>query len=205
MSKNKSSIGTMILSLGIITAVAAALLAWVNDVTTAPIEEAKNAKKVAAIQDVTPAFTNDPTADADSITPEGESRPVVVFPAFNDGQFAGAAVETYTMDGFSGEITLMVGFDRTGTITGYTVLSHAETPGLGAKMGEWFRDDEGHRSVIGSNPATRSMYVAKDPGGEVDGITAATITSRAFLQAIRRAHSAFTQYCETQTTDDNEQ
>lgn len=205
MSKNKSSIATMVLSLGAITAIAAALLAWVNNVTKTPIEEARNAKKVTAIQDVTPAFTNDPIADADSIIPEGEDRIVVVFPAFEDGILTGAAVETYSMDGFSGEITLMVGFDAAGSITGYTVLSHAETPGLGAKMNEWFRDNEGKRSVIGSNPAIRNMNVAKDPGGEVDGITAATITSRAFLQAIRRAHSAFNQYCETKSHNNNEQ
>ena len=203
MSKKNSSIGAMILSLGAVTILAGALLAWVNEVTKAPIEEAKTRKQVEAIQDVAPAFTNNPVADCDSITLDGEARPVVVYPAIQDGMLAGAAVETYTMDGFSGEITLMVGFNAAGDVTGYTVLTHAETPGLGAKMNEWFRDDEGHRSIIGSNPATRNMSVVKDPGGEVDGITAATITSRAFLQAVRRAHAAFTQYCESQSTSES--
>lgn len=199
MSAKNSSVAAMVLSLGAVTIIAGALLAWVNDVTKAPIAEAKDRKQVEAIQEVAPEFTNNPVAECDSIILSGETRAVVVYPAMQDGMLAGAAVETYTMDGFSGEITIMVGFNATGDVTGYTVLSHAETPGLGAKMNEWFRDGEGHRSIIGANPATRNLYVVKDPGGEVDGITAATITSRAFLQAIRRAHAAFTQYCESKS------
>lgn len=84
----------------------------------------------------------------------------------------------------------MYGFDKDGNVTGYQVISHAETPGLGAKMGDWFHSPEGHRSVIGLNPATTNMTVSKD-GGDIDAITAATITSRAFLDALRRASSAY--------------
>ena len=85
---------------------------------------------------------------------------------------------------------MIYGFDIDGNITGYEVMSHAETPGLGAKMGEWFRSPEGKRNVIGLNPATSNMTVAKD-GGDIDAITAATITSRAFLDALTRAHKAY--------------
>ncbi len=141
---------------------------------------------------VTPQFNNNPVAEMVEITPEGETTPVKVFPAKMDGQLVGAAVESYSLAGFSGEIRLMYGFDADGNITGYEVMSHAETPGLGAKMGEWFRSPEGNRNVIGLNPATTNMTVKKD-GGDIDAITAATITSRAFLDALTRASKAYGQ------------
>ena len=188
----KSTLPNMILSLGTITIVAAALLAGVYTITEKPIKEAALNKQIEAISAVTPEFNNDPVAEAVDITPEGESTPLKVFPAKKDGQLVGAAVESYSLAGFSGEIKLIYGFDLDGNITGYEVMSHAETPGLGAKMDEWFRSPEGKRSVIGLNPATTNMTVTKD-GGDIDAITAATITSRAYLDALTRAHRAFLQ------------
>ena len=104
------------------------------------------------------------------------------------------------MSGFSGEIKIMCGFDADGTVRNYEVLSHAETPGLGSKMATWFRDSSGSRSVIGLNMETNSMYVTKDTDkkGEIDAITAATISSRAFLEALRNAYNAYVQYKECQ-------
>lgn len=186
----KSSLLNMVLSLGIITIVAAALLAGVYSLTEQPIKAAALNKQIEAISAVTPEFNNDPVAEAIDITPEGESTPLKVFPAKKDGQLVGAAVESYSLAGFSGEIRLIYGFDSNGNITGYEVMSHAETPGLGAKMDEWFRSPEGSRNVIGLNPATANMTVKKD-GGDIDAITAATITSRAFLDALTRASKAY--------------
>ena len=188
----KSTLVNMVLSLGIITIIAAALRAGVYTTTKEPISAAQLNKQVEAIKAVTPAFDNDPVSEAIEITPEGESTPLKVFPAKMGGQLVGAAVESYSSQGFSGDIKLIYGFDADGNITGYAVMQHAETPGLGAKMDEWFRSPEGHRSVIGLNPATSNLTVSKD-GGDVDAITAATITSRAFLDALTRAASAFAQ------------
>lgn len=188
----KSTLVNMVLSLGIITIIAAALLAGVYTTTKEPISAAQLNKQVEAIKAVTPAFDNDPVSEAIEITPEGESTPLKVFPAKMGGQLVGAAVESYSSQGFSGDIKLIYGFDAEGNITGYAVMQHAETPGLGAKMDEWFRSPEGHRSIIGLNPATSNLTVSKD-GGDVDAITAATITSRAFLDALTRAASAFAQ------------
>lgn len=180
------SLAKMVLSLGIITIAAGALLAGVYTMTTGKIRAAQAEAQVAAIKAVTPPFDNNPVSDRVEITPPGENLPVVLFPVSRDGVFRGAAVETYSSLGFNGDIRLMVGFDDSGNITGYEVMSQAETPGLGAKMGDWFRDTKGNRSVIGRNPAVDDMRVAKD-GGQIDGITAATITSRAFLDAVNRA------------------
>lgn len=189
MKMDKSSLAGMVLSLGAITVIAAAVLAVVYSLTAAPIEEAQRQKQVEAVRHVTPPFDNDPIAEA--VTMDDGT---IIYPARKGGELVGAAVESYSDKGFSGNISVMYGFDTDGTVTGYAVLSHAETPGLGAKMGEWFADAQGHRSVIGKNPATTSMYVTKDHGGEIDAITAATITSRAFLDALRRAHTSFNTY-----------
>lgn len=186
----KSTLTNMILSLGIITIVSAAILAGVQRLTAAPIADAERQARVEAVRSVCPDFDNDPIEARIEVVPDGETTPVAVYPATLGDKPAGAAVESYSPDGFSGEIKIMYGFDKDGNVTGYQVISHAETPGLGAKMGDWFHSPEGHRSVIGLNPATTNMTVSKD-GGDIDAITAATITSRAFLDALRRASSAY--------------
>lgn len=186
----KSSLLNMVLSLGIITIVAAGLLSWIYTITEEPIAQANLNKQIEAVKAVTPAFDNDPVAEAVQITPEGEDKALTVFPARMNGQLVGAAVESYSSKGFSGDIKLIYGFDTDGVITGYAVMEHAETPGLGAKMGDWFNNG-GKGNVIGMNPAGGALTVSKD-GGQVDAITAATITSRAFLDALNRAAAAFT-------------
>ena len=111
-------------------------------------------------------------------------------PDCKGGEFVGAAVESNTKKGFSGEIKVIVGFDKEGKLLNYSVLQHAETPGLGAKMQEWFSTDKNKQSVLGRSLSAGPLKVTKD-GGNVDAITAATITSRAFLDAVNRAYSAF--------------
>ena len=99
----------------------------------------------------------------------------------------GAAVES-TSSGFGGDLKILVGFDPEGNILGYTLLEHAETPGLGAKADKWFQKGE-KGDIIGKSPE-KPLVVTKD-GGEVDAITASTITSRAFLKAVNNAYAAF--------------
>lgn len=194
MKVMKSTLPNMILSLGLTTLVAGSILGGVYYATKKPIADAAAKAQVQAIADVAPPFDNNPEADAVSITADGgEAR---VYPALKGGRLVGAAVRTSSFSGFNGEISVMVGFDADGTVRNYTVLSHAETPGLGAKMGVWFRDPAGARSIIEKNPAEVSFFVTKDKedNGQIDAITAATITSRAFLEAVRRAHAAFMKY-----------
>ena len=83
-----------------------------------------------------------------------------------------------------------MGFDVEGKLLNYSVQQHSETPGLGSKMQEWFRTDKNNQSVIGRTLTADGLKVTKD-GGDVDAITAATISSRAFLDAINRAYSAY--------------
>ena len=87
----------------------------------------------------------------------------------------------------------MAGIDKEGNISGYEILEHAETPGLGSKMGVWFNNPEKpNQYIIGKNPKTTKFQVTKD-GGDIDAITASTISSRAFLDALNRAYNSYEQ------------
>ena len=100
----------------------------------------------------------------------------------------GIAVKAQDANGFGGKLTVLVGFDNEGTIQGYRVLEHSETPGLGAKASFWFQEGQ-KGNIIGRHPAKDNLTVSKD-GGDVDAITASTITSRAFLRAVNAAYKA---------------
>lgn len=191
MKKLASTLPNMILSLGCISVFAGAVLGGVYTVTKEPIERQAAAMRQAAISDVAPAFTNNP--EADKWETEIDGLPFTVYPALENGRLAGAAVKGSSMDGFAGEITVMCGFEADGTLKDYRVLTQAETPGLGSKMEEWFRNPRGGRSVLGKDPSAKGFKVAKD-GGEIDGITAATISSRAFISIVRNASEAFMEY-----------
>lgn len=197
MKRLPSTLPNMILSLVLITAVAGALLGLMYSITKDPIAAQAKEAQVAAIRQVAPPFDNDPEAMADTVVTKHQVT-CVVYPALKDGKLRGAAVKATTNEGFNGEVTIMVGFDADGTVRDYRVLHQAETPGLGAKMADWFRDPKGDRSIIGKNPATVRFYVTKDTGkqGQVDGITAATISSRAFLRAVRDAYKTYKSYSE---------
>lgn len=190
MAKLKSTLPNMLLSLTGICLVAGAILAGVNQFTTGPIAASKAAALEEAIKAVTPKFDNKPTEEAYmAVTSDGDS--LKIYPAMMAGKPVGAAIESITKKGFSGEIKVIVGFDMDGKLLNYSVLQHAETPGLGAKMQEWFSTDKNKQSVLGRSIPEGGLKVSKDTGGDVDAITAATISSRAFLDAVNRAYSAF--------------
>ncbi len=189
MAKTESTLVNMVLALLIITAIAGASLGMVYKVTKEPIAMAKLAKQKKAIEAVVPGFDNNPTEEAYEITSK-EGYILKVFPCKKENELLGVAISTKTEKGFSGEVKVMVGMKPDGTIINYSVLEHKETPGLGAKMQIWFRMDKGNQSILGKNPANTKMVVSKD-GGDVDAITAATISSRAFLDAIMVAYNTY--------------
>lgn len=176
----------MLLVLTGVTVVSVALLAWVNELTKEPIAQA-NAKALNdAVNLVIPGFDNDPIAEKK--TQEVNGVEYAVYPATKGGEYIGAAVEASSM-GFGGELKILVGFDAQGNILNYSLLSHAETPGLGSKADVWFKEG-GKGDITGMNPGESPLAVSKD-GGKVDAITASTITSRAFLNAVNGAYAAF--------------
>jgi electron transport complex protein RnfG len=189
MATIESSLKNMLLTLFIITAIAGTSLGFVYKLTEKPIAEAKARKQQEAIKQVVPEFSNNPAEEAVEVT-SSEGLPIKLFPAKKDGKLVGVAVETASNKGFAGNVSIMVGFKPDGTIVNYQVLEHKETPGLGTKMDKWFKTDKGNQSIIGKNPGSYKLIVTKD-GGQVDAITAATISSRAFLDAVRIGYKSF--------------
>ena len=182
-----NSLARMVLALGVITVCAGALLGLANAVTAPAIAAMMQQQKQDALSEILPPFDNNPIEAAMRV-PVGTDT-LTVFPATENGTPVGCAVETTAHGGFSGDFSVIFGFNDKGAVTGYRVLSHSETPGLGAKMGEWFCSPAGHRSVIGQTPGPDGLRLRKD-GGDIDGITAATITSRAFLSGLNTAYTA---------------
>lgn len=184
--KKESSLKNMLLVLTGVTAISVALLAYVNELTKEPIAQA-NAKTLSdAVSAVVPGFDNDPIAEKKMQEVNGVQYSV--YPATKGGEYIGAAVEAVAM-GFGGELKVLVGFDAEGKIIDYSLLSHVETPGLGSKAADWFK--KGNKGdITGMNPGEAALTVSKD-GGKVDAITASTITSRAFLNAVNAAYAAY--------------
>lgn len=181
----RSSLKNMTVALLLITFVAAAALGAVYVFTEKPVEAARLAKINKAIAEVTPPFDNNPSDEATEVSVDG--RTLRLFPAKKNGVLVGIAVETSTTKGFSGLITLMVGFLPDGTIYNTAVISHAETPGLGDKIDK--RKSNFSVQFEGKHPDNFKLAVKKD-GGDVDAITASTISSRAFCDAVERAYRA---------------
>ncbi|NLI72953.1 MAG: RnfABCDGE type electron transport complex subunit G [Bacteroidales bacterium] len=178
----------MVLSLSLIAVFAGLTLASVYTLTKEPIALSKQAKQQNAIREVLPAFKRLDEAEKVKVA-TGDS--LEMYKAYgNNDTFLGAAVETVSHNGYSGDIKLMVGFDVKGNIINYSVLEQMETPGLGTKIVDWFRTETRNQSIIGKNPVKNNLTVSKD-GGEIDAITAATISSRAFLEAVQNAYDAY--------------
>ena len=207
MKKLESSLLNMTLVLTSVAVIMGAVLAYVNNLTSGPINEQKEKaladgiKAVMVSDDIVVAHT-DTVKQND---PKGKELTYIIYQTKNaQGEDLGAAVES-TTGGFGGDLRVLVGFNPAGDILGYTLLEHAETPGLGAKADKWFQKGE-KGDIIGKNPQ-EPLTVSKD-GGQVDAITASTITSRAFLLAVNNAYTAYKATptdCETGATKQKEE
>jgi electron transport complex protein RnfG len=169
---------TMVLTF--IALVSALGLSFTFTSTKEAIAQVEIKRTLAALKQVLPEFDNNPYNERYSLEPEKELE---FFPAKKDNQLIGTAVKTYSDKGFNERIWLMVGFDKNNRIYNISVLSHTETPGLGSKMA----NPKFKNQFKGKDPATFKLKVIKD-GGAIDAITAATVSSRAFCDAIVKAY-----------------
>lgn len=179
----ESSLKNMVVVLFTITLVASAAVGGVYTITKEPIAQAKVAAVNAALEQVLPEFEA-----TTSQTIEVNSLPIVAHTATVADKAVGYAIESLSKNGFGGAIRLMVGFDTEGTILNINVLEQKETPGLGTKMA-----DEGNVLLLSLKEKKASevnMTVKKD-GGDIDALTAATISSRAYAEAVAVAYEAF--------------
>ncbi len=186
MAKKISSLRNMVFSLFVITLAASAALGYIYELTKTPIAEMNLKKKLQAIKDVVPDFNNNPSADMYKIPTYDGTDSLECYPAKKDKELVGTAIKTYTKNGFGGLVWLMVGFKADGTINDISILEQNETPGLGTKM----TTPEFKNQFNGKNPEQYKLSVKKD-GGDVDAITAATISSRAFCDAVKRAYESY--------------
>lgn len=180
----QSSLRNMVIVLGSITLIASAAVGGIYLLTKEPIETAQAKKVNDAIAQVMPKFDNTPSEEA--IEKEVDGKTVKIYPARNGNETVGYAIETFSKNGFGGMMSLMVGFLPDGTIKDISVISHNETPGLGDKIQKTKSDFA--VQFEGKNPESFKLAVKKD-GGDVDAITASTISSKAFTDAVARSYN----------------
>ena len=179
----QSTFKNMSLCLLVICLVCSGLLAGVYALTKEPIDAAAKAKNEAAIMEVLPETV---VKVEKEWTVEFEGASYTYNLAYDElGNTVGCAINVAPV-GFGGPIEIKVGFDINGVIWNTKVLSQAETPGLGAKCVEPAFSDQ----FKGFNPAEKKLAVKKD-GGDVDAITASTITSRAYADGLALAVKVF--------------
>lgn len=183
MAKKESNFKNMTIALLTITVVAGLALSVVYSVTKEPIAASQKAKINNAIKKVIPEFET--ISDTVMMPSEGKDS-IHVHRLMKGAKSSGNAIETYTDKGFAGRFSLMVGFNPDGSIANIEVLEHKETPGLGTKMALPAFKDQFKGLKISDLPDGK-LKVKKD-GGTVDAITAATISSRAFCDAVNRAN-----------------
>lgn len=179
----ESSLKNMVVVLFTITLISSAAVGGVYMITKEPIEQAKAAAVNDALKQVLPEYEA-----TSSQTIEVSAMPIVAHTATVAGKAVGYAIESISKNGFGGAVRLMVGFDTEGKILNINVLEQKETPGLGTKMA-----DEGNpllTSFKDKKASEINMTVKKD-GGDIDALTAATISSRAYAEAVAVAYEAF--------------
>jgi len=179
--KLDSSFVNMLLSLTLISAGMAAALALVYISTKGPIAKTEKEKTERAVKNVIPPFDRLVTK---KIAVEG-SDSITLNYGFKSDSLVGIAVETNTSKGFGGKIKCVIGVLPNGNINNIGGFEMRETPGLGTKL----KDPKFLTQFLGKNPTNFKLKVKKD-GGQVDAITAATVSSRAFCDAAQNAFTA---------------
>ncbi len=187
MKKLESTLPNMVIVLTAVSLISAALLGVMQQLTKDPIAQIERKTLEDGIKKVMLAGAAGELSVSKTDTISNDNQEFIVYTAEVGGEVIGKAVKT-TVTGFSPGLTVLAGFNNDGEILGYEILATAETPGLGAKAGQWFQKD-GKGCIIGMNPGDKPLAVKKD-GGDVDAITASTITSRAFLKAINLEYGA---------------
>ena len=182
--------------------VGTAMLAYVFDITRAPIEASEREARLALFKQILPehAYNNELLNETIAIAPSellGNRLPTVANIAQLNNQFAGVILESVAHDGYSGDIKLLIAINADGTISGVRVLTHKETPGLGDYIdiahGNWIKLFD--RESLSKTPA--QQWQVKKDGGQFDYMVGATITPRAVVKAIFKALLFFEQNKDT--------
>ena len=178
----KSSFKNMTLCLLVICLVCSALLAGVYALTKETIEIGDAQRNEAANKEVLP----DGAVIMDKLTLEGNESIEYIKAMRADSTIVGYVVDV-APSGFGGPIKMKVGFNADGIVWNVKVLSHAETPGLGAKCTDPAFSKQFHEL----DPSDEKNLKVKKDGGNLNAITASTITSRAYAEGVAQAVEVF--------------
>lgn len=174
--------------------VSVVLLLGIKQLTDPLVAEAERTNLLNTFNQVMPPelYNNDPLSDTLLLTDPnllsvlGTQDPVLVYRARKDGKPAGLLLTTTAPNGYTGNITLLMGVLADNRIAGVRVLKHRETPGLGDKIevnkDRWILGFNG-RSVRNEHDP---QWAVKKDGGEFDQFTGATITPRAVVAQVKR-------------------
>ena len=186
----KANLFNMIATLGIICGLSALSLGYVYNVTKKPIQRTKDNRELEAVSKVIPSrFNNNPFIEKVALRSNNGAEDIYLYPARLDSEITGFAIKSYTDKGFSGRMELIIGFFLDGTVNTYMVTDHKETPGLGTKVLE----DKFVKQFYGMHPKNPSFKV-RQSGGEIDAVTAATISSKAVIDAIKKASDSYSKF-----------
>jgi len=180
--KMASTFPNMVIVMTVVALTSALALSLTNISTLKARQLVEVKRTLKALKEVLPEFDNDPSIEKYSIPGFAEME---FYPAKKEGNPVGTAIKTYSDNGFTERIWLLVGFDGGNKVHNIAVLKQRETPGLGTKM----KEPKFRNQFTGKDPTTFKLKVKKD-GGAVDAITAATISSRAFCDAVSKAYRA---------------
>ena len=180
-----NGIPRLVLALTLITVGAGLLLSLVESLTREPIAEQRRLETLRALQTVLPPFDNSPDADTVQLVygkdKKGRELKRTFYRGRQGAEVSGVAFPVTAPDGYSGNISMMVGVDVGGTVVGLEILTHAETPGLGDKIThDAFKGQFKGRAMEGTD------WRVKKDGGDFDQITGATISPRAVVKAVHQ-------------------
>jgi electron transport complex protein RnfG len=176
--------------------VGTALLAYIYNITRAPIEASEKEARLALFKQILPenTYDNDLLKQTVSIAPTpllGNVLDSEANIAMRNNQPAGVILEAIAHDGYSGDIKLLIAIRADGSISGVRVLAHKETPGLGDYIdiahGDWIKLF--NNESVEKTPA--AQWLVKKDGGQFDYMVGATITPRAVVKAVHNALQYF--------------
>lgn len=188
-----ASISKNSLLLAVFALIAAGGLALTNEGTRERIQKAERAAQQKALFEIVPRSRHDNDLLLDTLpVPEnawhllGLKKGGEIHIARQNGQVVAMIIPAVAPDGYSGDIRMIVGINRDGSVAGVRVLAHNETPGLGDKVdlkkSDWILSFNG-KSLAAPAPAD---WAVKKDGGDFDQFTGATITPRAVVNQVRR-------------------
>lgn len=185
MKPLKSSLFNMITAMLAVSICSATAIGYVYQLTEKPIAVSKKQKTLNAIKEMVGNFDNNPFEEK-TLLSDGQTE---LYPARQNGIITAVAIKTHSKNGFGGKIELIVGISIDGTLNGYKIIEQNETPGLGSKITE----NKFKNQFYGLDAHNSNLGLSKD-GGEIDAITGATISSRAVVEAVKKAMEAYNRF-----------